>query len=284
MTFAQAIEIGREKIGQRDAMLLLSHVTNQTSGYIMLHEDASLDVAAKASYMNGLARRQAGEPLQHIIGSWDFMGQVIKTDHRALIPRPETERLVEETFSFICGCKSPVHVIDLCTGSGCIAVALVCLAATEGIDLEIFAVDKSTDALELAKENAKHLGYDKKIKFIESDLFEAMHDFLSFDIIVSNPPYIPTAEIPTLEPVVRDYDPRMALDGGIDGMDFYRRIIPQSIEFLRPGGALFLEIGPTAVDGILSAVGFEDVQLINDYAGLPRILRGLKPKGVTNNV
>jgi len=293
MTIAEALDIGTSKIGRRDAMLLLSHITDKPNGHIMLHEGDGLNVAAEKSYLDFLARRQTGEPLQYIIGNWEFMGQTLKTDHRALIPRPETELLVEEAFYFIRSCPPPINVLDLCTGSGCIAIAIASMAVAEGIDVEMTAVDKSGEALKLAKENAKSLGL--KINYIESDLFSALEaaygegradfirtkansDSLAFDIIISNPPYIPTAEIQTLDPVVRDHEPHMALDGGTDGMDFYRKIIPQSQKLLRQGGALCLEIGPAAVESIMIDAGYKDVKLINDYANLPRILRGINRK------
>ena len=247
-------------------MLLLCHVTGQTSAHILLHGDTALENSA--GYMELVNRRGQGEPLQYVMGKWDFMGQTLRTDSRALIPRPETELLVEEALNFLrqsritCG---PPRVLDLCTGSGCIAAAI----AGAG-EYNVTAVDISADALALAKENGQGLG----IKFIKSDLFTEIAG--RFDLIVSNPPYITTREMTELDPMVLNYEPRLALHGGQDGMDIYRKLIPESLKFLQPGGALFLEIGPAAVMDIMTAAGFIDVQIKNDYAGLPRIIWGKK--------
>ena len=281
MTVAEALEFGKGKIERRDAVLLLCHITGQNSGYIMLNGHETMDMKAENLYQEYLRRRQTGEPLQYILGSWDFMGQTLNVDRRALIPRPETELMVEKSFEFIRGCELPdIRMLDLCTGSGCIAVAIASMAKAAGIGISIIATDISPAALELAKENSVANGFGNVIRFINSDLFDG-EEFRNlkgkFDIIISNPPYIPSEEIATLEPVVRDFEPHIALDGGIDGMDIYRRIVPQSFEFLRSGGALTLEIGPVAVEEMLINTNFSDVQLIRDYAGLPRILHGIRP-------
>ena len=271
MTLAEALNFGANIIGQRDAALFLSHIKGESCGHIKLHGDEPLAPACEKTYQDYLARRQRGEPLQYIIGSWDFMGNTLGTDSRALIPRPETELLVEAAFNFIN--KKSVRVMDLCTGSGCIAIALASMAKDAGVDMHVVAVDVSPSALALARENA---GDCTNIRFVQSNLFDDLENE-KFDIIISNPPYIPSGEMSELEPVVRDYEPHLALDGGVDGMDFYRRIVPRSLDFLCPGGALFLEIGPVAVKDILTESGFEDIHLSNDYAGLPRILRGIAP-------
>jgi len=260
MTINEALIYGTKIIGRWDTLLLLRHITGQTSAYIMLHEGTPLINGAEfLSYVN---RFKQGEPLQYIIGEWDFMGHTLRTDRRALIPRPETELLVEEALAFI---KPQMTVLDLCTGSGCIAAAI----AGAG-EYNVTAVDVSADALALAKENGEGLN----INFIQSDLFSEIKGL--FDVIISNPPYITSAEMDTLSSTVLDYEPYLALHGGIDGMDIYRKLIPESLEFLKPGGALFLEIGPVAVKDIMVVSGFKDVVMKQDYAGLNRIVYGVK--------
>jgi release factor glutamine methyltransferase len=222
-----------------------------------------------------LLKRAKRTPVAYIIGEWDFMGLTLKTDKRALIPRPETELLVEEVFYFLNNInKTDVKILDLCTGSGCIAIALACL--TEDC-IKITAVDISADALELAKENAEKYGLgDDRITFIQSDLLENVSD--KFDIIVSNPPYILSCDMPSLSNSVRDYEPHLALDGGTDGLDFYRRLIPESMNTIKESGALFLEIGPVEVMNLMVETGFERINLIRDYAELERIVTGEKIK------
>jgi len=261
MTIGNAVKYGTDIVGRRDTMLLLCHITGQTSAYIMLHvETPFTDYETFLSYVS---RRKLGEPLQYIIGEWDFMGRTFRTDSRALIPRPETELLVEEALSFL---KPAMIVLDLCTGSGCIAATI----AGAG-EYSVTAADISTDALALARENSEGLG----VNFVQSNLFSNIKGM--FDVIISNPPYITTKEMETLSPTVLDYEPHLALHGGDDGMDIYRRLISESLNFLKPGGALFLEIGPAPVKDIMEASGFKNVQLKNDYSGLPRIVYGVKP-------
>jgi len=260
MTIREAIIYGTDNIGSRDAMLLLRHITGQISAYIMLHEDTPL--INSAEFLSYVDRCKQGEPLQYIIGEWDFMGQTLQTDSRALIPRPETELLVEEALKFL---KPGMTVLDLCTGSGCIAAAI----ARAG-ECSVTAADISADALVLAKENGKGLG----IHFIQSDLFSEIHGL--FDIIISNPPYVTSAEMDMLSCTVANYEPHLALHGGEDGMDIYRKLIPESLKFLKPGGVLFLEIGPAAVKDIMIESGFKNVCMKQDYAGLNRIVYGVK--------
>jgi len=259
-TFGEALHYGTQRIGRRDAMLLLSHLSAQPSSYIMLHEGKVF--AQFEQYKKFVASRQQGQPLQYIIGQWDFMGHTFKTDKRALIPRPETELLVEEVIKFGVAGK---NILDLCTGSGCIAIAI-----KKAVPCNVTAVDICDNALALAMENSNGLD----INFIKSDLFANIDGM--FDIIVSNPPYITTAEMATLEPTVSDYEPHLALHGGLDGLDIYRHLVPQSYERLHPGGALFLEIGPPAVLDIVQDAGFKDTKLLKDYAGLDRIVYGVK--------
>jgi len=266
MTIGECLKYGSNEIGQRDAMLLLCHISGKNSAYIMLHYDKPLQ--NEVEFRRCVSRCKQGEPLQYIIGKWDFMGHTFNVDSRALIPRPETELLVEEALNFLRSCNvAKPHVLDMCTGSGCIASVI----ARAG-EYNVTAVDISQDALDLACENGKNLG----INFVQSDLFEQIND--RYDLIISNPPYITTNEMGALSPVVSNYEPHLALHGGQDGMDIYRRLIPNSVKFLRPGGALFLEIGPAAVRNIMVESGFANVSMKPDYAGLDRIVYGYSPK------
>ena len=280
MILKEAISLGNLKIGNHETMLILSHLTGLDRGSIILNDANQLP--NPNLFMEFLDRRLSGEPLQYILGTWEFMGYTFKTDARALIPRPETEQLVELATEFIknefakkCKQDKPLRIMDLCTGTGCIAISIALLSASANISVEIIAVDKSAPALALARENAELLGVTDVVTFIESDLFNSVTQ-TDFHAIISNPPYIPSLDVLALDPVVQNHEPHMALDGGDDGLDFYRIIAPQAKKRLRPGGGLFLEIGPAQVADILKTTGFTDVKLINDYANLPRMVAGIK--------
>ena len=201
-------------------------------------------------------RRANHEPLQYILGSCEFMGLKLCVDPRALIPRPETEILVETVLEKICSTVSP-DILDMGTGSGNISIAL----AKHIKECRVTAVDFSKACLDLAEWNAKMNSVQEKIRFVHSDLFSALQTEGSqeqFDIIVSNPPYIPTHELDSLPPGLH-YEPRAALDGGEDGLDFYRRIFAECRPFLKPDGLMFLEIGAQqakALEEILTSFSY----------------------------
>jgi len=244
-------------------LLLLAHITGKNKLQLLLEENIPEEQARV--FFNALERRVSGEPLQYILGEWDFYGLTFKVDKRALIPRPETELLVEEVLAL-----NPLRVLDICTGSGCIAVSLAVFLK----DAEITAVDISADALALARENAEWHGVAHRVRFVQSDLAGGLlrEPGQGFDAIVSNPPYIPTGELHGLQTEVRDFEPHLALDGGVDGMDLYRKLLPQAKALLRPGGALFLEIGPGGVGELATAAGFGAVRIKKDYSGLDRVV------------
>lgn len=274
MTLNEALFYGHEKIGKREAKIFLSHITGYSVSGVLLYSHEKISVSDYNLYTSFIARRLAGEPLQYIIGQWEFMGLPFITDRRALIPRPETELLVEDAYEFIrkkIGENGgSVRVLDVCTGSGCIPISIACL--TDG-RVEITATDISKDAICLARENAHKNGLSaERINFLQTDLMDGIKD--KFDVIISNPPYILSGDMATLSPTVRDHEPHLALDGGTDGMDFYRRLIPQSKNALNHGGALFLEIGPPAVMGLMADIGFSNINLRRDYAELERIVTG----------
>jgi release factor glutamine methyltransferase len=215
-------------------------------------------------------RRNNGEPLQYILGEWEFMGLTIKCDPRALIPRMETEFLVEMAAGWLRERRlAAPRILDACTGSGCIAIAMARLVPGAGVT----ACDISPAALALARENAEQNG--QSIRFIQSDLLEQVRG--PFDLIISNPPYITTAEMHSLPDSVRNYEPHLALHGGGDGLEAYRRLAPAAYKALSPGGAVFLEIGPTGAAELFRAAGFIKIEISPDLAGIPRYIQGEKP-------
>ena len=222
-----------------------------------------------------IVRAEQGEPIQYIIGHVDFRGLDIRCDRRALIPRAETEQLVEEVLKSKAQSLKPLCIADVGTGTGCISLALL----HELPNAEVTGVDISPDALALAKENAERLGFCGRFQTLENNLLNGFEEG-SLDIVVSNPPYILSDVCKTLDPSVRDFEPKLALDGGKDGLDLIRTLIKQAARVLKPGGGLFLEIGydqGTAVFQCLGKAVFENVRIIKDFAGLDRIVCGQRP-------
>lgn len=227
------------------------------------------DCSARIDFEEYLAKRASHIPLQHIIGSTSFMGIDFAVNESVLIPRQDTETLAEAVLSQ--EKDKHISVLDMCTGSGCIAVSLKLLGGYECMT----AADISEAALSVAAGNA---GYNKAdVNFVQSDMFDNVHG--SFDVIVSNPPYIPSKDIAELEPEVREHDPLAALDGGADGLDFYRRIADGCGTALKDGGRLYLEIGfdqAEALKDLLSSHGFDDIKVYQDLAGLDRVVTAQK--------
>lgn len=230
--------------------------------------------AQQETYEVMIDRRSARVPLQQILGSQEFMGLTFRVTPDVLIPRQDTETLVEQVLQEQ---KDPdIRLLDLCTGSGCIAISL----AVKGGYESVTATDLSEEALKVAERNAKT--HQKKIIFRQGDLFSALPrtEAGTFDIITSNPPYIPTAVIATLEPEVREHEPMMALDGTEDGLRFYRQIAQEAGTWLKPGGAIYLEIGydqGEAVSGLLREAGFDKVRVVKDLPGKDRVVCGVWP-------
>lgn len=226
------------------------------------------DCGAISTFNMGINMRLRHVPLQHIIGHTGFMGLDFKVSRDVLIPRQDTETLVETVLERE---KDPaISILDLCTGSGCIAVSLKKLGGYS----QVAASDLSDKAIGLAMRNASI--NDAEIRLIKSDLFKDIEG--SFDVIVSNPPYIPTEEIETLSPEVRDHDPRLALDGGSDGLDIYRRIVSECGDVLNTGGRLYMEIGfdqAVAVGALMKEADFRDIEVIKDLAGKDRVIFGI---------
>ena len=232
--------------------------------------------------MKGLIeRRISGEPLQYILGHQEFWSIDFKVDPRVLIPRPETELLVEQALLILS--ENPLgstpYALEIGTGSGAVAISL----AKEVRNLFLVATDISRDALLLAKENAKSAGVLHQIKFVNGDLFEPFHPFGErepFDLILSNPPYITFSEIDELPKEVRDYEPVIALNGGEDGFDFYRRIVSQAPFYLRRGGWLLLEVGQGQGEMVLKMMAQEGhflmSEMIQDLSSIERVVKAKK--------
>jgi release factor glutamine methyltransferase len=252
--------------------LLLAHLLKMPRMKLYLNFDRVLTPAETDLLREFVQRRGRREPLQHITGSTSFCGHEIAVNRHVLVPRPETEMLAELGWQFLATRHpSPVTALDLCTGSGCIAIAL----AAKCPEAKIGATDISAEALALAKENAARNNVAGQIEFRQGDGFAALANGAKFDLIVSNPPYIPGAEIATLEPEVRDFDPRVALDGGADGLEFYRLIALQAEAFLKPGGKVMVEFGDGQAEAIRKIFETEKwiVEAVKeDYSQRARIL------------
>lgn len=247
-----------------ESLLLLEYAASINQTEYLLHSDEQMEQRMAVRLMADGRLRASHCPLQYITGEQEFMGLPFRVNPDVLIPRQDTELLVEKAQSFL---KTGDAVLDLCTGSGCIAVSI----AHERPDVRVTAADLSRHALDTARQNAALNGCD--VMFAESDLFDALHD--RYDLIVSNPPYIRRDEIPSLMPEVSRYEPAMALDGGEDGLDFYRIIIAKGRRHLVPGGHLCLEIGcdqAAEVSALLAAEGYTDIRVHKDYADLDRVV------------
>lgn len=257
-----------------DAKYLLFEAFQTDMTHFLLDRNRTLpetDSAVKAAeeYRAMIRRRAERIPLQQITGSREFMGLEFYVNEHVLIPRQDTETLVERVLRDYKG-KNP-EILDMCSGSGCIAVSLALLG---GFD-RVTGADISPEALKVAEKNAEHLMGVKKITLVESDLFGSFPKDRKFDVIVSNPPYIPTKVIEELQPEVRDHEPMLALDGKEDGLYFYRRLALESGNLLKPGGAVYFEIGydqGEAVSCLLRETGFKEIQVIQDAAGLDRVV------------
>ena len=259
-----------------DAWYLLEHVTGISRALYFSDGCRELEAEQEVRYFDLIEQRGQRIPLQHLTGVQEFMGFPFLVNEHVLIPRQDTEILVEEALSVLKKEKGTVTLLDMCTGSGCILLSILKLMQREcGYDF-IYGTgaDLSEQALEAAGKNAEILGTEAV--FCQSDLFERIDG--RFSMIVSNPPYIRTAEIETLQEEVRAHDPLMALDGGADGLDFYRRIIRDGRAHLLPGGYLLLEIGcdqAREVAGLMRKAGFQRISVKKDLAGLDRVVSGV---------
>ncbi len=253
-----------------DAWYLLEYVTGITKASYYANPCRELTEEQARRYRNCIEKRSRKIPLQHITGEQEFMGYTFRVNEHVLIPRQDTEILVEEALKKI---GSGMHILDMCTGSGCILLSLLKMKQERYSvkDLKGTGVDVSEEALKVAKENAKHLSVEAV--FLQSDLFTQVEGV--YDVIVSNPPYIETGVIEELQEEVRLHDPYIALDGKEDGLFFYRKIIKESIAYIKRGGWILFEIGydqAEAVAELLKKSGYGQVSVKKDLAGLDRVV------------
>ena len=253
--------------------LLLAHVLKLPRMKLYLNFEKQLTEAELNQVRGLVVRRGEREPLQHILGTTSFCGLEIAVNRHVLVPRPETELLAEQAWTFLATIDTgAVTALDFGAGSGCIAIALA--AKCPGV--QIIALDVSSDALEVARQNALNNQVEARINFLQGNGFAALPERNHFDLIVSNPPYIPSVEIATLDPEVRDHDPRLALDGGADGLDFYRRLAAEAADFLKPGGQLMVEFGDGQAEKlrqIFEAQNWIVEAILTDYSQRARILK-----------
>lgn len=277
VTVAAALARGAEALtavgiesARADAEWLLADALDVPRGRLAAAPQRALDGEAAARYARAIERRTAREPLQHIIGTQAFRDLALRVGPEAMVPRPETETLVEWALALLPDVASPT-VVDVGTGTGCIA----CAIAAERPGARVIALELSPSAAELARANVAVLGLEARVTVVESDLFTAL-GALRVDLIVANPPYLPSALIEALAPEVSRFDPRLALDGGADGLDVIRRLVADARGRLTAAGALVLETAGgdqgTATVALLRAAGFADVRTRADLTGVERFV------------
>ena len=285
ITFGHMLEVGIHRLeeakiadAKRDAETLLLYLEKADRTFLYVHRNDATDEYRADAYFGLIDRRAAGEPLQYILGSQEFMGLNFAVNPSVLIPRQDTETLVELALKRVGEKKRSLSILDMCCGSGAIAVSMAHFLPKA----KITACDISPEALEVARGTAARNGLNGRIEFRESDLFfmtkrkKTVRIKDSFDMILSNPPYIPTQDIDTLQTEVRDHEPIKALDGGSDGLDFYRRIAEDAFGSLKKDGLMFLEIGcdqAEAVTSLLSGAGYySEIEVHKDLTGLDRVI------------
>jgi len=254
-----------------DAELLLGDVLGLDRVQLLVHSGRLLTATELSRYRESIRRRRAGEPVAYILGRREFYGRTFLVDQRVLVPRPETELLVEVALRRTLHRHLSGRALDLCTGSGCVAISF----ALERRTWQVTGTDVSEDALALARRNAEALGAVWGVDFRPGDLFAALAPASRFELILSNPPYVPSAEIASLMVDVRDFEPRLALDGGADGLTFYARLAEQAGTHLVRGGVLAVEVGAgqaRAVESLLSRAGMIEIEIDKDYAGHERVV------------
>ena len=282
LTYAGVYRQGCEELSaagideaQTDARLLLEWCCGTDRNTLLAHGDRLVTLEEYSHYANCIEKRKARIPLQHITGEQEFMGLTFMVNENVLIPRLDTEVLVEEVMRYL---HDGMRILDMCTGSGCILLSLLRYSN----DCTGVGVDISGDALRAARENTERILGEQaaeraQVTLIEGNLFEGLDEGDKFDIIVSNPPYIRTDMIDSLMPEVREHEPHIALDGREDGLFYYREIITCASRYLTGGGMLFLEIGydqGEEVRRMMADAGYTDIEVVKDYAGLDRVVFG----------
>lgn len=273
MTYREAYTYGEQLLAAAgiaeasiDARLLLEEICRTNRNDLLVHGDRVLTEDERTAYRLFLKRREKHEPLQQIVGYQEFMGLCFAVTRDVLVPRQDTENLVEEVMRYL---RDGMRILDVCTGSGCILLSLLHYSN----DCIGVGCDISKEALAVAAGNAEALSISAE--WIQSDLLERIDG--TFEYIVSNPPYIRTDVITDLMPEVKEFEPRIALDGGTDGLYFYREIVREAVKHLTSGGMLFFEIGydqGEAVSGLLRDAGFDEVTVCKDFSGLDRVVHG----------
>ncbi len=265
---ARSLEEAGVASARLDARLLVCAATGESTAGLIAHPERPVLAVERGRLSAMAARRCAREPVAHILGRREFWSLDFEVSAAVLTPRPDSETLVEAVCRHIAEPDQPVRILDLGTGSGCLLLALLSeLPAASGV-----GVDISPAAVALARRNAQRLGIDARAGFIVGDWTAPIAD--SFDIVVGNPPYIPSADIEALEPEVARYEPRGALDGGVDGLNAYRALLPLAAGVLAPGGVIFFELGAgqhEAIPALADAAGLHVADLRADIAGIPRV-------------
>ena len=281
LTLKQLYKVGTVKLAEEgieefslDAWYLLEYVTGVSKAMYFAEPERAVSEENADRYIDCIRRRAAHIPLQHITGEQEFMGYPLCVNEHVLIPRQDTEILVEEAIQVM---RPKMKVLDMCTGSGCIVLSILkmCREKYYMTELQGIGADVSEEALKVARENGRRL--EVPVTWIQSDLFAKIPEEEKYDVIVSNPPYIETAVIDTLQEEVRLHDPYIALDGKEDGLYFYRRIISEAGKYLKPQGKLMFEIGcdqAEAVEELMKNAGYEQITVKKDLAGLDRVVYG----------
>jgi release factor glutamine methyltransferase len=258
-----------------DAELLLARALGATRIQLIIDAKRPLDSGELARVRELVKRRRTREPIAYILGEREFYGRVFRVDRRVLVPRPDTEALVDVALERTRAVSMSMRALDLCTGSGCVAISL----ARERPTSAVFGSDVSDDALAVARDNALRLGA-YNVAWRRGDLFAALHadPAARFDLVTANPPYIPAGEVGILPPDVGRFEPRLALDGGDDGLAVVRRLVAESVDHLSAGGVLATEIGAgqaAAVVGLFQRSGFADIEVRRDYGRIERVVSGV---------
>lgn len=259
-----------------DAEVLLAHALSSTRIRLIVEAKHELDPEDLKRFREFVKRRRAHEPTAYIVGAREFYGRPFRVDRRVLVPRPDTEALVEIAFARTRALSMSMRALDLCTGSGCVAITL----ARERPTAAVVAADVSEDALAVARENAARLGAHN-VAFRSGDLFRAVDPSWRFDIVTANAPYVASLELSSLAPDVRDFEPRLALDGGSDGLDVVRAIVRASPPHLARGGVLAVEVGmgqAPLVAELFERAGYSRIELGRDYARIERVVSGVLEK------
>ncbi len=277
MTYRQILQSLQERFKEAgieedrsDAWILFSAASGLDRGSYILEQREEMPEEKRLRLENFAEKRLQRIPVQHILGEEEFFGLPFYVNEDVLIPRQDTEILVEKALEKI---KNGDRILDLCTGSGCILISLLHEAGQKGMQIRGLGLDLSEKALAIAEKNAERNSVIFCSEWIKSDMFEKVEG--KYDMILSNPPYIPTAEIEKLMPEVKDHDPRMALDGDRDGLKFYRILAKEAPAFLKEGGSIFLEIGAEQaedVSALLAENAFKEVKVVKDLAGLDRVV------------